>query len=167
MQEENLDYEGVIDVGILVPSCFENPLKEESISFLEEALLGRKKTLIPVSAVIGAYHIVTNYLGVSRVSAKRTLSDLLRTRSQALYQEVGTDLAAAALDYAAIYGIESWDGYLIALARKFGAKIVFSLDEALGDNLKQRKEIGLPMVVNPFTTRRVSEYHRFLEGKKA
>src|SRR5208283_2160471 len=171
MQEESLEYdqrdvEGVVDVGIVVPSCFENPLKEESVNFLQDVLLGRKKAILPVSAVIGTYHIVTSYLGVSRVSAKSVLSELLKTRSEALYPEIGTDLASAALDYAAMYGIESWDGYLVALARKFGAKVVFSMDEELGESLKRKREAGFPVVVNPFATRKVGEYHKFLEKKK-
>ena len=167
MQKESSDYEGVIDVGVLVPSCFENPLKEESVNFLQDVLLGRRRALLPISAVMGAYHIVTNYLGVSRVSAKNVLSELLRTRSEALYPEIGMDLASTALDYAAVYGIESWDGYLVALARKFGAKVVFSMDEEMGESLKEQEEAGFPVVVNPFTMTKVREYHKFLEKRKA
>jgi hypothetical protein len=74
---------------------------------------------------LGAYHLVTNYPRVSRISAKNVLSDLLMTRSEALYPETETYLASAALDYAATYRVESWDGYLVALARKFGAKSPF------------------------------------------
>jgi len=170
MQEESLEsdrreIEGVVDVGVLVPSCFGNPLKEESVNFVQAVLLEKKKALIPVTAVIGAYHIVTSYLGVSRVSAKSVLSDLLKTRSEALYPEIETDIASAALDYAAMYRIESWDGYLVALAQKFGAKIVYSMDEELGERLKEQKAAGFPIVMNPFTTRKVVEYHKFLEKK--
>ena len=165
MLEESLVYEGIVDVGILVPSCFDNPLREESVNFLNDALLLQRKVLLPVTAVIGAYHIATNYLKVSRVSAKSVFSDLLKTRSEALYTELMPDIAAAALDYTATYNIESWDGYLMAVARRFGAKIVFSMDEELGETIKSRKEVGLPAVVNPFTTSKVREYHKFLEKK--
>jgi len=40
--------EGVIDVGILVPACFENPLKEESIEFIEDVLAQKKRALLPI-----------------------------------------------------------------------------------------------------------------------
>ena len=166
MQEENSVYEGVLDVGIVVPSCFENPLKEESVAFLEEVLLMKRKALLPTSAVLGAYHIVTSYLGVGRMSARSVLSELLRTQSEVLYPSIGPDLASAALDYALAYGVESWDGYLIALARKFGAKVLFSMDEELGESLKLQKEADLPSVVNPFTARKVREYHNFLKRSK-
>ena len=165
MQEENSVYEGVIDVGVLVPSCFENPLREESVSFLNDVLLLRRKAIIPVTAVVGAYHIATSYLKVSRVSAKNVYSDLLKTRSEALFPDLKSELASAALDYAAAYKIESWDGYLLAIAVKFGAKIVFSMDKELGEALKLQKETSLPAVVNPFSTKAVQEYHKFLERK--
>ncbi|MGI0081497.1 MAG: hypothetical protein ACRECH_17995, partial [Nitrososphaerales archaeon] len=50
-----------------------------------------------------------------------------------------TDLASIALDYAAAHRIESWDGYLVAMARKFDAKLLFSMDEELGDILDGRR----------------------------
>ena len=62
MQEESSVYEGVLDVSILVPVCFSNPLTEDSINFLQDVLLLRRKALLPVTAVVGAYHIATNYL---------------------------------------------------------------------------------------------------------
>src|SRR5579871_5199648 len=115
MQEENSDYEGVLDVSILIPVCFTNPLTEDSINFLQDVLLQRRKALLPVTALVGAYHIVTNYLGVSRLSTKNILTDLLRTGSEALYPSVTTDIVSRGLEYAATYGVESWDGYLISL----------------------------------------------------
>ncbi|MGI0080414.1 MAG: hypothetical protein ACRECH_12420 [Nitrososphaerales archaeon] len=163
MHEESLgfqQFEGVPDVGVIVPSCFENPLKEQSVNFVHDVLLGRRKALLPVSAIIGAYHIVTSYLGASRVSVKGVLSELLKTRSGALYHEISTDLASIALDYAAARRIESWDGYLVALARKFDANLLFSMDEELGDTLDGE---GL-IVVNPFAADKVRQYHKFLEG---
>lgn len=88
------------------------------------------------------------------------------TGSNSLYAEIDAGLASTALDYAAVYGIESWDGYLIAIAKKFGARVVYSMDEVLTVRLKEQKEGGLPVVLNPFTTRKVGEYHKFLERKK-
>jgi predicted nucleic acid-binding protein len=169
MQEENLvfhpDIEGILDVGVIVPSCFENPLKEESARFLQDVLVGRKKALIPISAVLGAYHILTSYLGVSRMSAKDVLSGLLETGSDALYHGISIDLASRSLDYAVAYNVESWDGYLIALARKSGAKVLFSMDEELAESLK-KEEGGLVVATNPFTADKVKQYHKFLERKE-
>lgn len=165
MQERNSAFEGIVDVGILVPTCFDNPLRKESIDFLNDALISKRNILLPVSAVIGAYHIATNYLKVSRVIAKTVFSELLRTGSDSLYSEVSPDLASSALDYAVAYDIESWDGYLVAIARKFDAKVLFSMDEELGESLKLRTESGLPVIVNPFPAGKVREYHKFLGNK--
>jgi len=150
--------EGVLDVSILVPACFENPLKTHSISFISEVLTGRRRAALPVSAILGAYHIATRYLRVPKVAVKRVLEGILRSGSQALYQHVTPQVAIDGLDYAAAYDIESWDGYLISLTRYLGTNVVYSLDQ----ELSKIKEIT---VANPFPQDDVKQYHRFMETK--
>ena len=154
---ENSAYpDGVVDVGIIVPTCFENPLKEHSTAFLADVLNQRKKAAIPVTAIIGAYHVVTRYLRVPRMTVKKILGGILRTGSPALYGHVSPQTAQDALDYASTYLVESWDGYLISLARSLRSTVVFSLDE----ELRRVREITL---VNPFPREDVERYHDFLE----
>jgi len=154
---ENSAYpDGVVDVGIIVPTCFENPLKEHSTAFLADVLTQRKKAAIPVTAIIGAYHVATRYLRVPRMTVKKILGGILRTGSPALYGRVSPQTAQDALDYASTYLVESWDGYLISLARSLRSTVVFSLDE----ELRRVREITL---VNPFPREDVERYHDFLE----
>ena len=164
MPEENSgSVEGILDVGVIVPICFENPLKEDSVAFLEDVPLGKRRAIIPTSAVLGSYHEVTNYLGVSRQPARKILTKLLETSAGALYPHITPDLASEALDYASVLGIESWDGYLIALARKFNAKVLFSLDEEL------KRKVSYLTVASPFNNAKVRQYHDFVlrASKKA
>ena len=148
--------DGVVDVGILVPPCFENPLKEHSTAFLADVLTQRKRAAIPVTAVIGAYHVATRYLRVPRMTVKKVLGAILGTGSPALYGHVSPRTALDALDYASTYRIESWDGYLVSLTRSLRSTVVFSLDE----ELHRVREITL---VNPFPREVVERYHDFLE----
>jgi predicted nucleic acid-binding protein len=148
--------DGVVDVGILVPTCFENPLKEHSTTFVADVLTGRKRVAIPVTAIIGAYHVATRYLRAPKMTVKKVLGGILRTGSPALYGHVSPQTAWDALDYASTYLIESWDGHLISLARSLRSTVVFSLDE----ELHKVKEITL---VNPFPREDVERYHDFLE----
>jgi predicted nucleic acid-binding protein len=150
--------EGVLDVSILVPACFENPLKEDSINFISRVLLREKPAALPISAILGAYHITTRYLRVSKVAAKNVLEGILRTESPSLYPSITPKTALDALDYALAYNVESWDGYLISLTRNLGSTIIYSLDE----ELSKVREIT---VVNPFPSETVKQYHRFLEEK--
>jgi predicted nucleic acid-binding protein len=158
-RSESWDYEAVIDVGIVVPACFDNPLREASVRFLGEVLTGKRRAALPVTAIVGAYHIATSYLRVPRLQAKKILQELLRTQSPALYPHVTPELAADALDYAAAYEFESWDGYLIAVARAVQTSIVYSLDEGL----RKAREIT---VANPFPSEKIPEYHAFLEARR-
>ena len=150
--------EGVLDVSILVPACFENPLKEHSITFLSEIMLQKKRAVLPTPAVIGAYHIATRYLRVPKIAVKKVMEGILRSGSPALYPHITPEIAADGLDYATAYDIESWDGYLISLTRSLGSTIVYSLDK----ELSKVKEIT---VVNPFPQDKVKQYHEFIETR--
>ncbi|MEM3377966.1 MAG: hypothetical protein QW674_03340 [Candidatus Bathyarchaeia archaeon] len=156
--EESLAYpEGVADVGIIVVACFENPLKEYGIAFLSDALSQKKRVILPISAVIGAYHIATTYLKASKVEVKKVLAGLLATKSPALYPQITTEIASNALEYATYFNIESWDGYLVSLAKILGASALYSLDK----QLSKIKEIT---VINPFPEEAVKKYHAFLKN---
>ena len=148
--------EGVADVGVVVPSCFENPLKEHSVAFLSDALALRRRVAIPVTVIMGAYHVATNYLRVPRMTVRKVLEGILRTGSPALHPHVTPTMARDALDYASTYGVESWDGYLISIARSLRSSVVFTLDE----DLRRVREVT---VVNPFPREDVERYHDFLE----
>lgn len=150
--------EGVVDVSVIIPSCFENPLKAHSIDLLVDVLTQRRRAILPVSAILGAYHITTRYIRVPRVTVKKILEGILRSGSPALYPHITPQVALDALDYASTYNVESWDGYLIALIRSLGSNLVFSIDKELA----KVREIT---VVSPFPDNEVERYHRFLESK--
>lgn len=145
-------------MSVIIPSCFENPLKAHSIDLLADVLTQRKRAILPVSAILGAYHIATRYMRVPRVTVKKIFEGILRSGSPALYPHITPQTALDALDYASTYNIESWDGYLISLARSLGSTVVFSLDKELA----RVREIT---VVNPFPQNEVERYHKFLESK--
>ena len=156
---ESLDSaDGVVDVSILVPATFDNPLKGDAVEFIAEILSGRRKAIIPTAIILGAYHIATRYLRVPRLIVRKVLEGILRTRSPALYPNLTVDLALDSLDYAAHYGIESWDGFLIALSRSLGSGVIYTLDEELA----KVKEIS---IINPFPREKVAEYHRWIEER--
>ena len=83
------------------------------------------KALIPTTAFIGAYHILTNYLKVPRKDARDALILTLSTKPKVIYEDVSIIDAINAIEYAAIYKIESWDGYIVSLAKKFGARTIY------------------------------------------
>ena len=151
--------EGIIDVGIVVIAHFENPARDNAFNFLKSILLWKKKCLIPTSAFIGAYHVMTRYLGVDRLSACKALIKTLETRSPAFYEDISLDMAIDALENALSYKIESWDGYIVSLAKNYGAPIIYSID---GELARRVKEIE---VINPIPHERFLEYNRWLKEK--
>jgi len=148
--------EGVLDVGIIVIALFDNPLKIEAIKFLADILRFRRKIAIPVTTVIGAYHVATRYLKLPRLEVKRILAEMFSIRSPAFYPHVAPDLALQALEYATYYNIESWDGYLVELAKRLGNSIIYTLDE----ELSSIKDV---IVINPFPKELVEQYHNYLK----
>ncbi|MEM2123098.1 MAG: PIN domain-containing protein [Candidatus Bathyarchaeia archaeon] len=151
--------EGIADTGLIVIAHFKNPARDEAFNFLREALAWRRRILIPVSTIIGAYHIMTEYLGVSEVSACKALTKTLETRSPAFYEDISVDSALDALTYALAYGIESWDGYLICLARIHEAPVIYSVDRELA---RKVREVA---VLNPIPANVFEKYNRWMEEK--
>ncbi|MEM0345654.1 MAG: PIN domain-containing protein [Thermofilaceae archaeon] len=155
--ESSVYPDGVLDVSVVVVACFDNPLRTHAVRFLSEVLTQRRRAALPVSAVIGAYHIATRYLRVERLAVKRLLEKLLETRSPAFYPQITPQLAIDALEYAAYYNVEAWDGYLVSLARSLGTSTIYSLDKELA-------RIREVTVVNPFPEEAVRKYHEFVRN---
>ena len=98
----------------------------------------RKRCIIPTSAILGSYHI----LKVDRISAYNALVRTLNTRSPAFYEDLSVEVVLDSLTNAIGYNIESWDGYIVALAKKVKA-VIYTVDLKLAKKVK-----GIP-VVNP------------------
>lgn len=84
------------------------------------------------------------------------MESLLAIKSSAFYPQITTKLAIDALEYATYYNIESWDGYLISLAKSLGTSTIYSLDK----EIEKVKEIT---VVNQFPEEAVKQYHEFMK----
>lgn len=65
--------EGVIDLGIIVPACFENSLKGHRVKFLCEVMPQRRRIAPPTSAIVWIYHMATRYLRVPMAAAKKAM----------------------------------------------------------------------------------------------
>jgi len=148
--------EGIIDVGIVVIAHFENPARIHAFDFLKSVLLWKKKCLIPTSATMGAYHVMTEYLGVDRSSACKALKKTLETKSPAFYADISVDMAINALENALAYKIESWDGYIVSLAKNHRATVIYSIDGKLAKRVKDVE------VINPIPGDVMSEYHEYV-----
>ncbi len=66
-------FEAIVDVGIIVIAHFRNPAREHAAQLLLEALILKKRVLIPLSAYFGAYVIMTKYLKLRRDYVVRAL----------------------------------------------------------------------------------------------
>jgi predicted nucleic acid-binding protein len=150
--------EGVVDVGIIVISHFENPAKDVALEFLANVLKWKRKCIIPTSTILGAYHILTRYLKVERASAYDALTRTLKTQSPAFYDDISVEIVLDSLTNALGYNVESWDGYIVALAKKFKATI-YTVDMKL-----IRKVRDVP-VVNPIPDDVFKEYNRWLKSQ--
>ena len=136
-------------------SHFENPAKNVALEFLSDVLKWRKKCIVPTSTILGAYHILTRYLKVEKVSAYEVLTRTLKTRSPAFYEDISIDIVLDSLTNALGYSVESWDGYIIALAKKFRTTL-YTVD------LKLMQKVRDVPVVNPIPEEIFEEYNRWL-----
>jgi len=151
--------EGIVDTGIIVIAHFDNPARRIAFQFLEKVLTWERKCIIPVTAILGAYHVMTRYLGVEDTSAYRALTKTLETGSPAFHEDVNVDSAIDSLTYALSYKVESWDGYIIHLAKRFRAPIIYSVDLELK---RKTREI---QVINPIPPETFTQYIKWLGEK--
>ncbi|MHA1648624.1 MAG: hypothetical protein ACTSYB_00400 [Candidatus Helarchaeota archaeon] len=149
--------EGIIDVGLIVISHFENPANDFTLEFLKDVLLWKKKCLIPVTTFLGAYHILTKYLGVEKVSAYEALKKTLNTKSPAFYTDISIEMVVNSLTNAMGYRIESWDGYIITIAKMFSAPIIYTTDGQLEKKVKDLH------VLNPIPEKIFRQYNDWLK----
>ncbi|WP_456329963.1 type II toxin-antitoxin system VapC family toxin [Archaeoglobus sp.] len=150
--------EGVIDIGPVVLSHFENPAMDAALEFLSEVLKWNRKCIIPTSTILGAYHILTRYLRVEKVSAYEALTRTLKTHSPAFYENISVEYVLNSLTNALGYNIESWDGYIVSLAKKFRAA-VYTTDLNL---IRRVKDVP---VVNPIPDEIFNEYNEWLKER--
>jgi len=159
LSEEIGPVEGVLDTGIVAIAHFDNPAKKGVVDFLSKILRWERKCMIPTSSFLGAYHIMTEYIGVERVAAHKALIKTLELRSPAFYEDISIDLAVDAITYADGYHVESWDGYIIALSRLFNAPVIYSIDKEL---MKKVREVK---VVNPISEEDFKKYNEWLRRR--
>jgi len=151
--------EGIVDTGLVVIAHFKNPAQEVAFDFLSSVLSWERRCLIPTSAFLGAYHIMTRYLGVEKVAAQMALSRSLMSQSPALHGEISPDLARGSLSYASGYDVESWDGYILSLAKVVRAPVIYTVDRELARKVKDL------VVHNPIPPEIFDQYNRWLREK--
>lgn len=149
---------GIIDVGCIVVAHFDNPVQEEMTNFLEPVLEWKTRLGIPNTTFLGAFHILTSYLRVSSVDAKNSLPDTFRLGSPCFISDIRKEVVIEALELATCYKVESWDGYIIALAKIFGTNVIYSIDKKLA----KAEEIIVKM---PLEEKKLKEYHVWLSSK--
>lgn len=161
MPIKNSDYnpsitvEGIVDTGIIVIAHFNNPIQLDMLAFLKEIFLGKRRILIPLTTFMGAYHILTQYLQVDRYNAKIALNETLSLNSPYFYEDVGKSTVFRAIDYAAVNIIESWDAYLMILAKQFNTANIYTIDQ----KLKKLRDFS---IINPVSETKFQEYHQFI-----
>ncbi len=164
MPDKNLDsnisnsIDGIIDVGCIVIAHFDNPIQTEMVEFLEPVLQWKQHLGIPNSTFLGAFHILTSYLRVSPIDAKSSLLDTFRLVSPCFIADIRKEVVIEALELATCYKVESWDGYLISLAKIIGTNVVYTID-------KKMDKISEIIVKFPVEKEKMDVYHQWLSSK--
>lgn len=151
--------EGVVDVGIIVLAHFRNPARRHAAHLLQDALTLKRRVIVPLSAYLGAYAIMTKYLRLRRDRVAKALLETLSLESLAFYENIPRTVTEKAIAAASELNISSWDGYLIDLAKELKIARIYSTDEELTDKVKEVD------VINPIPENLMKEYHKFVEER--
>jgi len=88
MHSRRLEFEGVVDVGLIVIAHFKNPAWTYARDFLKDVLGLRKRCTVPLSTYFGAYIIMTRYLKIDRKEVATALVTTLSIDSPAFYENI-------------------------------------------------------------------------------
>jgi predicted nucleic acid-binding protein len=108
---------------------------------------------------MGAYIIMTRYLGLKREKVARSLLETLTLESPAFYESIPKTVAERAILSASELNLSSWDTYLVELAKALEISRIYSVDEELARKVKDLD------VMNPIPDSVMDKYHRFLERR--
>ena len=156
MVSKRLEFEGAVDVGLIVIAHFENPARGYARDFLKEVLGLRKRCIVPLSTYFGAYIIMTRYLKIDRKEVAKALVTTLSIDSPAFYENIPRCTAIEAIKTSEGLNISSWDSYLLELARSLNIKRIYTIDEELKRRAKDFE------VINPIPSEVMKEYHEYV-----
>jgi len=159
MLSERSGLEVVVDVGIIVLAHFKNPARMYAARLLLDALMLRRRILVPLSTYLGAYVIMTRYLKLKRDRVARALLETISVESPAFYENIPRTVAERALASASELNISSWDSYLIEMAKELKAARIYTIDDELTGKVKDLE------AVNPIPTNIMSEYYKFINAR--
>ena len=157
MRFVKLEFEALVDVGIVVLAHFKNPAQEYAARLLLDALMLQKPILIPVSTYLGAYIIMTKYLKLRGTAVAKALLKTLSVESPAFYENLPKAVAEKGIALASELNISSWDTYLVELAKELGISRIYTIDEELAKKVKYLE------IENPIPVSVMKEYHQYIE----
>ena len=156
MRSRKLEFEGAVDVGLIVIAHFKNPAWTYARDFLRDVLGLRKRCIVPLTTYFGAYIIMTKYLKINRNEVATALVTTLSIDSPAFYENIPRYIAVEAIKTSEGLNISSWDGYLLELARNLNMKRIYTIDEELK---RRSKDFN---VINPIPSDVMKEYHEYV-----
>jgi predicted nucleic acid-binding protein len=154
-----LEFEALVDVGIIVLAHFRNPARRYAAQLLLDALTFKRRILIPVSTYMGAYIIMTRYLRLRSVNVAKALLKTLSVESPAFYENFPKDIVEKAMLSASELNVSSWDCYLIELAKNLGINKIYTIDEELAGKVKDVN------IENPIPRDIMREYHQYVRER--
>jgi len=128
MVKEKIGYKGLIDVGIIVLSHCRNPAQNSALNFFTKVLKLEVPCIIPTSVIIGAYHVLTNYLKINPIDAKNSLLNTLQFKKPIFIENVSLKFTKRSIELAEKYKIQSWDGYIVAIMDEENISTIYTLD---------------------------------------
>ncbi len=122
----------LIDVGVLVLALEKNnPIRQKYLGIIEKCVRGEIRAYIPYTVILGTYHVLTTRFKVKPSDALDILKTFMESRKIRWIVDMNHAIILRSLEIASKLGIESWDGYILALAKKYGISVIYSIDTDL------------------------------------
>jgi predicted nucleic acid-binding protein len=119
----------LFDVGVVALAHADTPVSERALSYVQEAIAGEIKAIVPYPALFGAHVVLTSYYGFSNADASRLMQNFMDAERIRWYQKMPESVVRDGFDRARELNIDGWDGYYAQVALEEGARTILTLDD--------------------------------------
>jgi predicted nucleic acid-binding protein len=150
----------LLDVHTVALAHGRGPHHEEALSYVRKGMRGDISTVVTMPTVVGAQHILHNFYNFSWNEAGRILLGFTRSSQVYWYEDLSVETVQEALQISREYGIEGWDAYTVAVARKEGYPTVVTTD----NDFERAEGVSVECVLTPEEASELSEWYNAIRG---
>jgi predicted nucleic acid-binding protein len=158
MSDDRAPY--LLDVHTIALAHGRGPHHETALSYIRRGMRGEIPVVVTMPTIVGSQHILHAFYNFSWDEAGRILLGFTESPAIHWYEGLSLETARSALRLSRKYGIEGWDAYTVAVARREGYPTIVTTD----NDFEQVEGVSVEYVLTPEEAAELSEWYESIRG---